>query len=438
MRKRIQSNMLIMIVLTLIISYAFTLGVVYKQTYDVMEEDARHEINYIKTALNDCDHDYLASLEKEEIDTRITWINSDGIVLYDSWEDTNKFENHLQRKEMQEAIKDGIGQDRRYSATVNTDMFYYAVLLEDATVLRVSKPIKEVHKTALMILAYIIPMGIMLVVLASFMSKILSKKIVDPINKLDLDNPLNNNVYDEIKPLLLNMENNRIEKEQNEVMRKEFSANVSHELKTPLTSISGYAELIANGLVEGENIQIFAQRIHKESLRLIELINDIIKISKLDEGTIAIEKEELDIYEICTDIVTSLTHVANKNDISLTLKGSSVKLLGIKTIISEMIYNICENAIKYNKPNGSVNVLVSSENGCPFVKIQDTGIGIPKEDVGRIFERFYRVEKSHSKHTGGTGLGLSIVKHGARLHNATVEVESVVGKGTSITIFFGK
>ena len=221
-----------------------------------------------------------------------------------------------------------------------------------------------------------------------------------------------------------------------EDMRKEFSANVSHELKTPLTSISGYAEIMKNGLVRPEDIPNFSERIYKEAKRLITLIEDIIKLSKLDEGSVEIEKEEVDLYELSREIISRLSMQASMKHVHVSLSGEPVTYVGIRQILDEMIYNICENAIKYNVEGGSVSVWVGSTLNGPKVQVNDTGIGIPKEHQERIFERFYRVDKSHSKERGGTGLGLSIVKHGALLHNAKVSVESDTGKGTRMEILF--
>lgn len=219
-------------------------------------------------------------------------------------------------------------------------------------------------------------------------------------------------------------------------MRKEFSANVSHELKTPLTSISGYAEIMKNGLVRPEDMQNFAERIYKEARRLILLVEDIIKLSKLDEEAVELDKEEVDLYQLCRETVNRLALQAEVKNVRMMISGESVLYVGIRQILDEMIYNICENAIKYNKEDGKVEVWAGRTSDGIVVQVKDTGIGIPKEHQERIFERFYRVDKSHSKETGGTGLGLSIVKHGALLHGAVVLVESAVGKGTTITIKF--
>lgn len=228
----------------------------------------------------------------------------------------------------------------------------------------------------------------------------------------------------------------RVEDEEIVKLRKEFSANVSHELKTPLTSISGYAEIMKSGMVNREDMIIFSERIYKEASRMIALIDDIIKLSKLDEDSVELEREEVDLYELCEDIVERLTMSARKRDVYVELGGEPVVYYGVKQMLDEMIFNLCENAIKYNVPEGKVLLWVGNSPEGVKIIVQDTGIGIPKDQQERVFERFYRVDKSHSKETGGTGLGLSIVKHGAIFHHAQIRVDSEVGKGTKMEVIF--
>ena len=263
-------------------------------------------------------------------------------------------------------------------------------------------------------------------------------RLIRPINELDIEHPLDNEIYEELDPLLEAIDKQNKEKDAVANMRKEFSANVSHELKTPLTSISGYAEIMKNGLVKPEDIQKFSERIYKEARRLITLVEDIIKLSKLDEESVELEKEEVNLYDMTREIVSRLSMQSSAKHVRVILEGESVTYTGIRQILDEMIYNICENAIKYNRPGGSVSIWVGNTLEGPKVSVTDTGIGIPKEHLERIFERFYRVDKSHSKEIGGTGLGLSIVKHGALLHQAKVSVDSTVGEGTRISILFSK
>lgn len=438
MRNKIQRNMVFMIVLTLLASYAFIIGIVYNQTYRIMRQDARQEAAYIKEAINLLGSQYLQEMDDVNTDTRVTQIDEEGTVLYDSHGINSKDENHAQRKEIKEALEKGHGQAKRMSETVGQELYYYATLLEDGTVLRVAKSMDGVSSTAVRVLPYMFGIGIALVVIAWRLSKWMASRLVQPINELDLEHPIDNDVYEELTPLLLSMECQKKEKEKNEQMRKEFSANVSHELKTPLTSISGYAEIMKSGLVKPDDVPGFAERIYKEASRLIVLVEDIIKLSKLDEGGVGLEKETVNLYAICEDVLVRLENMAERHHVSMDLSGETVEFEGVYRILDEMVWNLCENAVKYNKPGGRVHVWVGSTLSGPKIIVKDTGIGIPEEEQERIFERFYRVDKSHSKETGGTGLGLSIVKHGAVIHNIQIRTDSEVGKGTTITLSFLK
>ena len=271
---------------------------------------------------------------------------------------------------------------------------------------------------------------------AALLARWQTKRLIKPINELDLEYPLENDVYPELRPLLVAMDKQNKEKEAVSNMRKEFSANVSHELKTPLTSISGYAEIMKNGMVRPADIPVFSERIYKEARRLITLVEDIIKLSKLDEESVELEKEEVNLYELTREVVSRLSPQASQKNIRMEVTGEPVVYNGIRQILDEMIYNICENAIKYNNDYGRVSVWVGDTLEGAKICVSDTGIGIPKEHQERIFERFYRVDKSHSKAVGGTGLGLSIVKHAVRILGAQLRLESREGEGTAITIRF--
>ena len=436
MRKKIQSSMILVIALTLIIAYAITTLVVYRQTIHIMEGEVRQEADYINVAIDTSGESYLKIMDKVHKDTRITLIDSDGNVKYDSKEDEVTFQNHKNRPEVKEALKIGSGQDIRESNTLNKEMFYYAVKLENGDILRVSKTVDTAFRTAMKVFPV---MGLIAVIMLAFASALVKwqvTRLIRPINRLDLENPLENDVYEELTPLLQSIDKQNKEKEAVANMRKEFSANVSHELKTPLTSISGYAEIMMNGLVRPEDIPRFSETIYKEARRLLTLIEDIIKISKLDDESVELEKEDVDLFELTREIVSRLSLTASQRNIHMELTGESVKIHGIRQILDEMIYNITENAVKYNKENGNVTIWVGNTLEGPKVRVSDTGIGIPKEHQDRIFERFYRVDKSHSKERGVTGLGLSIVKHGAILHGARVQVDSEYGKGTRMEIIF--
>lgn len=434
MRNRIRRSMLLLVSLTLFISYLFLTAVVYRQTLKIMREELAQEADYIRSAVEIAGEEYLGAMDEVQQNTRVTRIDVDGTVLYDSG---NQFpENHSSRKEVREALESGSGQDVRMSDTRGEEMYYYAVRMKDGTVLRVSKGMDNVWKTAFRTFPYMLGIGILMAAAAWMLSKYQAERLTRPVNTLNLENPLENDVYEELHPLLVRIDRQNREKEKMEQMRREFSANVSHELKTPLTSISGYAEIMMNGLVKPEDMQGFSGKIYNEASRMITLVGDIIKLSKLDEGSIELEKEEVDLYQMTREIVSRLALPAEKRNIQIELSGERVTCFGIRQILDEMIYNICENAIKYNKENGKVSVWVGNTLKGKKVIVRDTGIGIPEEHQERIFERFYRVDKSHSRETGGTGLGLSIVKHGALLHHAEVKVESKEGAGTKIELTF--
>lgn len=436
MRKKIQSSMLLVLTTTLLISYVLMTVVLYEQTIRIMEEEIKQEADYIKTAIEITGESYLEEMDKVRESTRVTLIEPKGTVLYDSKEDEVTLENHADRPEIIDALGEGSGENIRTSDTVGKSMFYYAVQLDGGNVLRVSKTIDTAFYAAFRVLPIMVLIGILMAFFAWFLSKWQVSKLIKPINELNLDHPLENAMYEELTPLLESMERQNKEKEAVANMRKEFSANVSHELKTPLTSISGYAEIMKNGLVKPADMKGFSERIFEEASRLIILIEDIIKLSRLDEGRIEIEKEEVDLFYLTREICSRLSLTASEKQVRLEVTGESVIYRGIKQILDEMIYNICENAVKYNKSGGQVSIWVGNTLKGKKVIITDTGIGIPEDQKERIFERFYRVDKSHSRDSGGTGLGLSIVKHGAMIHQADIFVESELEKGTKIELTF--
>lgn len=437
MRDRIRGSMVIVIAFTMLIAYALTSSFVYSRIRELAETDIRYEAEYIAAAINISGDVFLKELDEVEPGTRVTLIGTDGDVEYDSEEDEYTFANHLNRPEVQQALKDGSGSDIRKSDTLGRDMFYSAVRLDDGRILRVSKPVITAFFTALEILPFILVIGILLFILAIVFAGRQSDILVEPINDLDLDDPLQNDVYEELTPLLKRIDKSNKEKEELANMRREFSANVSHELKTPLTSISGYAEIMRDGLVKPEDMPEFSDRIYKEANRLVTLINDIIKLSQLDENRVELEKENVNLNTLTEEIIQRLRTKARDCGVRVELTGEDCIVFGVRRVLDEMIYNLVENAIKYNRKNGSVRIRIFQERDKKKIIISDTGIGIPEEDRERVFERFYRVDKSRSKETGGTGLGLSIVKHGAILHNAEIELESTVNVGTKISIIFG-
>lgn len=436
MRNRIQKSMLFILSMSLLISYMLVTVVIYRQALNIRRGELVQEAEYIRAAIDISGEEYFSTMDKVSGSTRVTWIGSDGKVLYDTGNDQDTLSNHSSRKEFKEALKSGSGQDIRMSDSKGQEMYYYAVRMDDGSVLRVSRGMDTVWNTAFMIFPYILGIGVLMAFVAWLMTKYQVKRLIAPINSLDLEQPLENDVYEELHPLLERIDRQNKEKAAVEQMRREFSANVSHELKTPLTSISGYAEIMMNGLVKPEDMPGFSERIYKEASRMITLVGDIIKLSKLDEGNVELEKENVDLYQLTREIVSRLSLQAEKRKVKIEVVGEHVECFGIRQILDEMIYNLCENAIKYNRENGQVNIWVGNTLQGKKVIVQDTGIGIPKEHQERIFERFYRVDKSHSRETGGTGLGLSIVKHGALLHNAQIHVESEEGKGTKMELTF--
>lgn len=436
LRSKIQHSMIMVITVTLLAAYALTTLVIYRQNVNLMEQETRQEANYIVKAIEISGTDYLKQMDEVEKNTRITLIDSAGDVLYDSTEDAVTLQNHKNRPEIKAAHKNGTGQEVRRSTTMSKEMFYYAKLLPDGNVLRVSKTMNTAFHTAIAILPMMALIALVALGFAYLLARQQVAKLIRPINELNLEEPLENEVYEELTPLLESIDKQNKEKEAIANMRKEFSANVSHELKTPLTSISGYAEIMKSGIVKPEDMPRFSEKIYNEARRLITLVEDIIKLSHLDEGKVELEKEDIDLYDLTREIISRLAPQASAKKVHMELTGESVIYNGVRQILDEMVYNICENAIKYNKECGEIRVWVGNTLNGKKIIVTDTGIGIPKEQQERIFERFYRVDKSHSKEIGGTGLGLSIVKHGAILHNAKIHVDSELGKGTRMELIF--
>lgn len=436
MRNKIQKNMLFLICATMVVTFCLLTTIFYLKNLDDLKVEVKEEANYIQSAVEIAGLEYLAHMDAAEISTRLTLINQDGHVLYDSKENEYNFENHLMREEVKQAFETGSGEALRTSETVGKMTYYYAFMLEDGMVLRASKTTDALITAMLGVAPYMLAVAIVMITLAYFFAKWQTKRLIAPINALDLSHPLNNEVYEELKPLLVSLDDQNRAKEEVANMRKEFSANVSHELKTPLTSISGYAEIMKSGMVKNEDMISFSERIYDEASRMITLIGDIIKLSKLDEENVAIEREQVDLYELSREICSRLALLAHKKNVRLELSGEPVIYQGVKNILDEMIFNLCENAIKYNVDGGKVSIWVGETLQGIKIVIEDTGIGIPKDQQERIFERFYRVDKSHSRETGGTGLGLAIVKHAAVFHHAQIVVESEVGKGTKMEVIF--
>ena len=374
-------------------------------------------------------------------DLRITLIRTDGTVLFDN-ETEGEMENHLNRPEVRQALDEGSGSDERISATTGRAAYYYAIRLDDGNVLRVSMDTKSRSDLFSSVIPIILVCCIIVVLLSILLSVFLTKSLVRPIVQMgkNLDTIDEAVPYPELQPFVDAIVHDREMRRENESMRQEFTANVSHELKTPLTSISGYAELIETGIAKPQDVQNFAQKIHKESGRLLHLVNDILQLSKLDTAQetkqTQAEFETLDLKEILAACAESLAVNAQRAYITLLFEGEHALIQGNRSALEELCINLCDNAIRYNKPGGKVVMSCGQSEGRPYLRVRDDGIGIPDEQQERVFERFYRVDKSRSKETGGTGLGLAIVKHIAVPHGAQIDLKSKVGEGTDIRVLF--
>lgn len=557
MKRKIYWNMCLVALFSMVLATLLTTWLISGDLQAQMKQAVATEVRYIESAMEVSGQaylDHLASRGDGNSINRITWIDTDGTVLYDSFADSESLENHKDRPEVVQAVERGRGQSTRTSNTLAEQTYYYASRLNDGTVIRVASTTRSGLATMMGTIPWMVVMAVMIFGVTMVIAQVQTRRIVEPINRLNPDAPQAEKIYDELSPLVrrlekqkqtireqmdilrekqeefsaitenmregflvvdsradvisynssairilgvdmeitedaninvlsLNRSNNFrqvvdgalsgerreqslelngryyqiianpvvesgdkrgavvvildvTEQQSREELRREFSANVSHELKTPLTSISGYAEIMKNGLVQPADMGRFAEKIYTEAQRLITLVGDIIKLSQLDEDQVDVEKTELDLYARASEVVGRLADHAKGQKVKLDIIGVPTMIWGASQILDEMIYNLCDNAIKYNKPGGSVKVTVCTENGHPTLLVEDTGIGIPEGDKERIFERFYRVDKSHSKQIGGTGLGLSIVKHGAIYHKAKVEMKSVLGKGTQVKVVF--
>ncbi|MGI6254164.1 MAG: ATP-binding protein [Acutalibacter sp.] len=552
MRKKIFTNMCLLAVVTILLSSLLVTIVYYGNSNTRMRAEVREEARFLQGAVELSGEQYLETVKNTP--NRITLIDQDGTVLFDNQADPSEMENHANREEFLEATTGGAGEAVRVSTTLSEQTFYYSVKLKNGQVLRIASTTDSVFAAVFSMLPWVIGIAVLVAVVTVVFSNFLTKKIVAPINQLDLDrNPEDNVIYDELSPLLgkIHRQNEVIsqqmrslkekqeeftsitenmsegflvldkntdilsyntsalkllgsdatpaeshesaltlnraagfraavdgalsgtrseqlirqggrccqvmanpvfrdgevegavvvilditEREERENLRREFTANVSHELKTPLTSISGFAEIIQNGIVKPEDIPRFAGNIYMESQRLISLVDDILNLSRLDENGVQLEWEEFDLSALSRDVASRLKPVAKNNGVIITTIGEKAMINGVKSIVDEMVFNLVDNAVKYNKHNGRVTVNVENLPEGVTLTVTDTGIGIPQADVDRVFERFYRVDKSHSKEIGGTGLGLSIVKHGAAFHNAKVTLQSTEGQGTTVRLVF--
>ena len=378
------------------------------------------------------------SMLDEEL--RITLIEGDGTVLMDTNADIGGMSNHGERPEIKNAVLTGEGQDVRKSETLEKSTFYYAMQLEDGKILRVAKETGSIYSMFLDAIPSLLLVAVLLFAFCALIAYFLTKSFIAPIEKVakNLDGEVDVGSYKELTPFLETIQEQHQNIIKSAKMRQDFTANVTHELKTPLTSISGYAELIESGMTGEKETRRFAKEIHRNAKRLIRLINDILQLSELDTRETPLETERLNLYGMAATCVEMLKINAEPNKVRMTVKGRGAWMEGNKGMIEELLYNLCSNAIRYNKPNGSVEVSVLETEEGVLLKVADTGIGIPKKYQERIFERFYRVDKSRSKERGGTGLGLAIVKHIVAEHQAKIFLESEEGVGTTISVLFPK
>ena len=422
----------------------FIMGVLYSYFTSLQRNQLKSETQLAAQGVTLSGAEYLQGVHSP--DCRITWIAPDGTVRFDSAADSASMENHLARSEVQQALQNGYGESTRYSGTLAQKLLYAAQRLPDGSVVRLARAQRTSWFLLIGFLQPICAVVLLALILSAVLAARLSQKIVAPINDLDLDHPLDcleNEAYAEIQPLLRRMgiQQSQIRQNQAELahtaqIRQEFTANVSHELKTPLHAISGYAELLENGLVRPEDVRPFAGKIHAESQRLAQLVEDIIDLTRLDNGAAGMQWESTDLFRIAQNATDSLRPTADEAQVTLSLTGNPAPLEGIPSVLHGIVYNLCDNAIKYNHPGGRVDVAVRSIPPYVRLTVTDTGIGIPADCQNRIFERFYRVDKSRSKAVGGTGLGLSIVKHGVQTHHGDISVHSAPGEGSTFTVTF--
>lgn len=551
MKNKIFRALVVLAAMAVLLASLLITFVVSQDFFNETKKELSQEARYISMGLASGGDEYLNKIAAENTgDVRVTLIDSDGTVLFDNQAEAKTLENHAMRQEVMEAIANGSGEEERFSDTLDQTTYYYAVRLEDGKILRLARTIDSIYKSVMQMTPFMLGIVIFVAVLASIVARRLTKNLVQPLDDVNLDEPLDNDTYDELAPfltriakqkrqlsknlaklrskqeeltiitnnmnegmVLLNGHQNVLfinesaakifgfdakdiigkniltvdraqevqdllqkvaaagsgeglyerdkrfyqlsgssvngsgsviliydvtEKMAAEQMRREFSANVSHELKTPLQSILGYAEIMKNGLVKDEDKQRFLERIHAEAENMIELIQQIMELSRLDENKSVGDFVDVDLYAMAQNIAARLKYKADKRGITLDVAGSNAVVCGVQSVLSEVLYNLVDNAIKYNKDNGSVSVKVADGADEVTVSVSDTGIGIGAADRERVFERFYRADKSHNKETGGTGLGLSIVKHGVLYHKGRVDLESELGKGTTITIVLPK
>lgn len=442
MKRRIFYSSLLVTTLTALITILSVLFIFFPFMETELLQEMQKEVDLIEEGMDGSDPAFLAKVADK--DRRLSLIDKEGNVLFDSDSDVESLDNHADREEILQADKNGSGSSIRFSRTLTVRTINYAKKLKDGNFLRMTIS----QNYVITLLAWLFPPIAIIIAVAVFLSVLISAKvsnsILKPLYELDLEHPEENEIYEEIRPLTERIvdQNRRIkekiymEMDQKSKKRHEFTTNLTHELKTPLTSISGFAELMMNEKVDEETVKDFSRSIYDEAGRLIHLVGDIIKVGELDEKRGSYDFRPVDLKAVAEDVCKRLEMTASKRNIRVETPKDPVKINGVENILYEMIYNLCDNAIKYNKEGGMVRVSVFSDQQNAKITVEDSGIGIPKEEQSRIFDRFYRVDKSHSRELGGTGLGLSIVRQGADLHGAEIQIDSSEGKGTAVTLIF--
>lgn len=443
MKKKINFQVMAIATVAIFVTMILISAVFYDIYQNQIVDDLRTVTTIlVDTSFTDNDKNTLENdTDRSEHFVRITVINGDGTVYYDSEaSDSSLMDNHNSRPEVIEARKNGEGISVRHSTTIGKSCFYYARRLDNGTIIRVAKEASSILSIYINAMPVVIIIVLLLLIISLVASRILTKRLVRPIEQLaeHLGNVDEIVAYEELQPFINTIQKQHDDIMKNVFMRQEFTANVSHELKTPLTSISGYAELIETGMASDEEIRRFAAGIHKNSNRLLTLINDIIRLSELDGTEQEIVLEQVNLFLVAKACVNMLQLSAEKHKVTLRIEGKDCYVPGNRQMLDEILYNLCDNAIRYNNEGGTVVVSIKELGEKVELKVRDTGIGIPKEAQSRIFERFYRVDRSRSKSTGGTGLGLAIVKHIITKLHAHLDLKSEVGEGTEVTILFLK
>ncbi len=436
MKRKINVHLLSLSTITMLATLVLVVGVFYELFQKEVLDDLKTYTHVLaqSSAFDQNIKEYAAN-EKQ---LRITIIEPDGSIKYDSLTDIANIPNHGDRPEVKVALEEGTGESVRKSETSNKNTFYYAVRLNSGEVLRVAREADSIWSVFASVFPIIGGIVIILFIVCIGLAHMMTKSLVTPIEQLvkDLEHCEPISTYKELMPLIAMIRKQHDDILRSAQMRQEFTANVSHELKTPLTAISGYSELIENGMANDKDMRRFAREIHQNSKRLLMLINDIIQLAELDASEVEIPFDSMDLYEVAKSCINMIEINAQNHGVSLNIEGSHCEIIANKEMIEEVIFNLCDNAIRYNNRGGSVNVKVEADKGKAVLIVKDTGIGISKEHQERIFERFYRVDRSRSKSTGGTGLGLAIVKHVLTKHHADLVLQSEEGKGTEIKIVF--